>query len=89
MGGGKFGLGRISSIGELLGYRSTWAAETKQTIESELRSRGIAPPGPTDPEISAAASNRAGRPVASILVRLLLGLFVVAIAWLLYKIILG
>jgi hypothetical protein len=90
MGSGKFSPSRVSSIGEFLGYRPTWMADTKETLESELRSRGIAPQAPPDHETPAAGPNRTTRSITSVLMRLLLGAFVVGIAaWLLYKNILG
>jgi type VI protein secretion system component VasF len=85
-GGGKFGLGRISSLGELLGYRSTWMVDTKETLESELHSRGIAHQGSPDRELSADTPKRAGRSIPW-LTLLLLGILAVGItAWLFYKI---
>jgi hypothetical protein len=50
-GGAAFGAGghshvvggRVSHIGQMYGYSGDWMANTKKTIEDELRSRGIAP----------------------------------------------
>lgn len=62
--------------------------DTKQTLENELRSRGIEPQGLPDGEM--AASNQPVRSTPSILMRVAIGLFVVGVAaWLLYKIALG
>jgi hypothetical protein len=88
MGGGSFSPNLIARIGGLLGYRKTWMADTRQTLESELRSRGIAPQDLPGPEMPAAAPHRASR--STVLIRWLIGVFVAGIAaWLFYKIGLG
>jgi hypothetical protein len=87
-GGGKFGLRQISSIGKLLGYRSTWVDDTTQTLENELRSRGIEPQRPPEDEMP--VSKRMVRSTTSHLMLVAIGLVAVAIvAWLIYKIALG
>jgi hypothetical protein len=46
--GGFGGGGHIGGAGRAHGYSSTWMADTKKTLEDELRSRGIEPQTPLE-----------------------------------------
>lgn len=81
MGGAGLGGRSPRQIGLLNGYEDNWMANTKKTIEDELRSRGVAP------ELIAEVSNKiewpsvVGPVLASIFITTLVCACIFAAIW--------
>lgn len=85
MGGaaGGIGCGPGGHIGGAGGgsYRSTWMADTKQTIEDELKSRGIEPQVPIGDDAMAVAQERKCNCVVHIAFTVLICTIIFMVVW--------